>query len=295
MEINIGESYTELGATATDDIDGDITQNIIVDSSNLNTTLAGNYSVTYSVSDSSNNSTSEQREVIVIDDSIGNCDGIEYASIIYGTQEWTVEHSCHTTYRDGTAIPQVTDNEEWTNLTTGAWCYYGNDPTKGRLYNWYAVMGIHDADSLSDASLRKEFAPEGWHVPTRDEFLDLEYYLIANGYNYDGTTTVNKIAKSMASTTGWNTSDAEGAPGNDQSLNNSSGFNARPVGFRYYSGQFADNAYNDYEIVYFWTTTVWSTNTNIVWNYSLTNRLSFSFDGGCLGKGEGKTVRFVKD
>ena len=69
LEINIGENYTELGATATDDIDGDITQDIIVDSSNLNTTLAGNYTVTYSVSDSSNNSTNEQREVTVLNDS----------------------------------------------------------------------------------------------------------------------------------------------------------------------------------------------------------------------------------
>ena len=121
LEINIGENYTEFGATATDDIDGDITQDIIIDSSNLNTTLAGSYTVTYSISDLSNNSTSEQREVIVIDSSIGNCNGIEYASIVYGTQEWTVENACHTTYRDGTPIPQVTDNTEWENLTTGAW------------------------------------------------------------------------------------------------------------------------------------------------------------------------------
>ena len=60
LEINIGEDYTEFGATATDDIDGDITQDIIIDSSNVNTALAGNYAVSYSVSDLSNNSTSEQ-------------------------------------------------------------------------------------------------------------------------------------------------------------------------------------------------------------------------------------------
>jgi hypothetical protein len=32
------------------------------------------------------------------------------------------------------------------NLKTGAWCYYENNPangaTYGKLYNWYAVMGI---------------------------------------------------------------------------------------------------------------------------------------------------------
>ena len=66
----------------------------------------------------------------------------------------------------------------------------------------------------------------------------LENHLIANDYNYDGTTTGNKIAKAMASTTGWNSSTTAGAPGNDQSLNNSSGFNAFPEGGRYSIGSF---------------------------------------------------------
>ena len=158
LELNIGENYTEFGATATDDIDGDITQYILIDSSNLNTALAGNYAVTYSVSDISNNSTSEQREVIIIGDSTGSCDGVPYDSIVYGTQEWTVENACNITYRDGTPIPQVTDNAEWGSLNTGAWSYYNNDPTKPRFYNWYAVMGIHDTDPNTP---NKEFAPEG--------------------------------------------------------------------------------------------------------------------------------------
>jgi uncharacterized protein (TIGR02145 family) len=229
LEINIGENYTEFGATATDDIDGDITQDILIDSSNINTTLAGNYTVTYSVSDLSNNSTSEQREVIVIDNSLLlNCDGNPVPTIVYGTQEWTVENACNITYRDGTPIPEVTNNDEWVNLTTGAWCYYNNDPTKHRLYNYYAVMGIHDNDETTP---NKEFAPEGWHVPTRDEFLVFEYYFLDNGYAYDNSPG-NNIAKSMASTSGWNTSTGTGAPGNDQSSDNSSGFNAFPEGKR---------------------------------------------------------------
>ena len=64
-----------------------------------------------------------------------------------------------------------------------------------------------------------------------DNWTTLEEYLIANGYNYDGSTTENKIGKSMVSTTGWNESSNTGAIGND-SLNNSSDFNAFPVGYR---------------------------------------------------------------
>ncbi len=162
-------------------------------------------------------------------------DGNSYPYLTYGDQVWTVKNAEMVTYRDGTEIPQITDAVEWQNLTTGAWCYYDNDPTKGMLYNWYAVMGIHDTDPNTP---NKEFAPEGWHVPTDAEWTELENYLIANGYNYDGTTTGNKIAKAMASTTGWNSLTTVGAVGNDQSRNNSSGFNAFPVGYRNGEGLF---------------------------------------------------------
>ena len=110
-------------------------------------------------------------------------------------------------------------------------------------------MGIHDAASLSDATLRKEFAPEGWHVPSGNEWIQLENYLIDNGYNYDGTTTENKIAKSMASTSGWNSSTISGAVGNDQTLNNRSGFNAFDTGNR-----IGNEFWNEGHNLIFWTT-----------------------------------------
>jgi len=140
--------------------------------------------------------------------SITDIDGNTYDYLYYGDQVWTVENAEMVTYRDGTPIPEVTDQEEWENLTTGAWAYYDNDPTKPKLYNWYAVVGIHDTDPNTP---NKEFAPEGWHVPSDAEWTTLVEYLIANGYNYDGTTTGNKIGKAMASTTGWNSSTGLGA------------------------------------------------------------------------------------
>ncbi|MDC3301061.1 hypothetical protein OAU91_02185 [Flavobacteriaceae bacterium] len=152
----------------------------------------------------------------------------DYLSIVYGTQEWTVENACHTTYRDGTPIPQVTDATEWLNLTKGAWCYYDNDPTKHILYNWYAVMGIHDTDPNTP---NKEFTAEGWRLPSEGDWEFLGQYLIENGFNFDGTYEGNKVAKSMASNTGWDFSSIPGRPGNNQEINNSSGFNAHPKGY----------------------------------------------------------------
>lgn len=75
---------------------------------------------------------------------------------------WMTRNLDVTTYRNGDPIPQVTDPEQWKNLTTGAWCYYNNNPannaTYGKLYNWYAV---NDPRGL---------APAGYHIPTYAEF-----------------------------------------------------------------------------------------------------------------------------
>jgi len=216
----------------------------------------------------------------------GSCDGAPYPSIVYGTQEWTVENACHISYRDGTPITQVTDATEWESLTTGAWAYYDNDPTKPRLYNWYAVMGIHDIDPNTP---NKEFAQEGWHVPSDAEWTTLEEYLLANGYNYDGTTTGNKIAKAMASTTGWYNSTNAGAIGNDQSLNNSSGFNAPPEGYRADNGSFNNEGNN----AFLWSSTVIS-------GVYVDHRLLYHDQRYLVGYNEysadyGFSVRLVKD
>ena len=222
------------------------------------------------------------------------CDGVPYDSIVYGTQEWTVENACHITYRDGTSIPEVTDNTEWESLTTGAWSYYNNDSTRPRLYNWFAVMGIHDTDPNTP---NKEFAPEGWHVPSDVEWTTLENHLISDGYNYDDTTEGNKIAKSMASVIGWNTSTETGAIGNDQSLNNRCGFNAFSDGDRsHYDGYF----YNEGATAVFWSSpndpTSGQGNLSNIWIRFLSavssglNRYD-SFNN----KQQGFSVRFVRD
>jgi uncharacterized protein (TIGR02145 family) len=74
-----------------------------------------------------------------------------------------------TRYRNGAEIPNVTDGEEWCKLTSGAYCTIENDssniPTYGLLYNWYAAV---DSQGI---------CPEGWHVPSDQEWMELEKHL----------------------------------------------------------------------------------------------------------------------
>lgn len=119
---------------------------------------------------------------------VTDIDGNQYNTVIIGTQEWMKENLQVSKYSDGTPIPQVTDPIAWSNLTTGAWCYYNNDPslgsTYGKMYNWYAVAGIWQAESSpptpAEIASRKSLAPSDWNVPSVADWSLLFNYLEGN-------------------------------------------------------------------------------------------------------------------
>ena len=154
---------------------------------------------------------------------VTDIDGNVYNTVQIGNQIWTVENFRATRFNDGTPIPNVTDDESWSSLNTPAYCYYYNNRHHavkfGALYNWYAVN-------------TGRLAPEGWRVPTDEDWKILQNYLTDNGYNWDGSYSGNKIAKALASQTDWEISTGAGAIANDLSKNNSSGFSALPGGYR---------------------------------------------------------------
>ncbi len=81
VDVNVGGTYTELGATATDNVDGDLTSSIVI-SGTVDTNTAGVYTITYSVSDSSGNSDSVDRTVNVIEDTTPPVITLSGASVI---------------------------------------------------------------------------------------------------------------------------------------------------------------------------------------------------------------------
>ena len=135
-------------------------------------------------------------------------DGNTYTTVKIGDQWWMAENLKVTHYRNGEEIPNITDNTEWANLTSGAYCDYDNNPnnvaTYGRLYNWYSIEDSRD------------LAPDGWHVPSRDEWQTMIEYLGGDGI------AGGKLKES--GTEHW-LSPNEGAT-------NESGFSALPSGMR---------------------------------------------------------------
>ena len=99
---------------------------------------------------------------------VTDADGNIYNTTTIGTQVWMKENLKTTKYNDGTAIPNITDNNAWAASTTGAYCDYSNTPvdsnTYGRLYNWYTVDNNAATKVVSNGG--KNVCPTGWHVPS---------------------------------------------------------------------------------------------------------------------------------
>ncbi len=210
---------------------------------------------------------------------VTDADGNVYKTVKIGTQVWMAENLKTTTYNDGTLIPNVTDDGRWWALNDGGYsgyCFYNNDSKYrkyGCLYNWNAVN-------------TGKLAPKGWHVPTNNEWIALENYLIENGYNYDGTTYENYFAKALAATTDWERtpSNYNGAIGCDLTKNNKTGFSALPAGKRGFSDAGSQ--------CYWWSSTGY--NATLAWIRELT------YDDCYLvihtsSKSMGYSVRCIKD
>jgi uncharacterized protein (TIGR02145 family) len=164
---------------------------------------------------------------------VKDAEGNTYQTVQIGNQVWTAENLRSTKYNDGAGI------------SSGSYCFYNNTTDAAARKKWGAIYNFTAATS-------GKLAPTGWHVATDADWTTMEKYLIAHGYNYDGTTDSNKIGKSLCAQTDWEVdTHYVGTPGKDLSKNNASGFSAVPAGYRTYDGTFTSQN----EMGFFWTAT----------------------------------------
>lgn len=204
-----------------------------------------------------------------------------YEFILIGEQFWMAENLAY--------LPEVSPSDvgssylnhfyvrgyEGTNISEAI--LDDNYGTYGVLYNWVAA-------ELS--------CPNGWHLPTDNEWQQFIDHLISIGLGYVGYGGHESfIGKSLASSSGWRTvtgSAHNGEVGHDQESNNDSGFNAFPAGFRY--------TYRGFSVLgtstYFWSS--YPNYPGSAWGWSLhyshvaTRRKSYR-------KSDGFSVRCIKD
>ena len=186
-----------------------------------------------------------------------------YPEVTIGTQTWIAINLNVSVYANGDIIPQVTDPTEWANLTTGAWCWYNNDPTNesiyGKLYNWHAVVDP------------RGIAPDGYHVATSTEWSTISSYLTSVGLNGGALKSLDVWSSPNTGAT------------------NSTGFGAIPGGFR----SFVAGGFTALNLAArFWTTE--NVDTNNGRSYAL-NYNSSTLSTSAVSKKYGYSVRCIKD
>lgn len=138
------------------------------------------------------------------------------------------------------------------------------------LYNWPAAMSV---------------CPEGWHLPSSEEWSALEQTLQADPqFCFEGDPS--KIAKALAVRNIWMPYSELGTPGYHQMYNNTSGFGAYPNGK--FDGEFKDYRY---------TANIWLSDS---FNDSIAHNRTISYDkptvnNGYNKKNVGLSVRCVRE
>ena len=198
---------------------------------------------------------------------IEDVDGNTYRTVQIGEMHWMAEDLKTTRYRDGTPIPMVENYDQWAGLSTPAYSWYNNDSLHaddyGALYNWYVV----ESDKL---------CPEGWHVPSDEEWIALETVL-------GGATSAGGLLKEEG-TAHWKTPNTDAV--------NSHGFGALPGGYRSYNGTFNLMRTS----AYWWSTSQknwYGSSSKVVYRYVLYNERALFRH--IAEKTNGFSVRCVED
>jgi|GEM_PF-1013229 uncharacterized protein (TIGR02145 family) len=238
----------------------------------------------------------DEVQFTTIDTSEFNCgsqiydyDSNQYNTVLIGNQCWMKENLRTEHYADGTAIQIVTSNNTWANLgdnnTDKAFCYYNNNLNSeyGALYTWAAAMNGANSTN-SSPSYVQGICPSGWHVPSDNEWKELEIYMGMNQISVDssgwrGTNEGGKLKENGI--THW-ISPNTGAT-------NESGFTALPGGYRHEM----DGSFHNTGIDGFWWSSTENNNGSAWFRYlyyinSASNRSAYS-------KSSGYSVRCIKD
>ncbi len=221
----------------------------------------------------------KEKEIILAETStVVDIENNVYKTIKIGNQWWMAEDLKTTKYRNGNSLNFIptTDNLSWSSDTTGACSQYDNNANNsGLLYNMYAV---HNSNNL---------APEGWHIPTDQEWKELEIYLGMSIESADKTSWRGTNEGDKLKITGPDNWKAYG----EVWATNESGFTALAGGCRLFDGSISSPTGKVY-MGFWWSSTEYSGNE--AWYRYLDYKRSEVFRSHVL-KSYGLSIRCVKD
>lgn len=221
----------------------------------------------------------------VIRNAVTDKDGNHYDAVKIGNQVWMQSNLRTKHFRDGSAIPRGSYDGSYTEpyyyQPTTLQFPTHDETTYGFYYNWAAV---DDTRGL---------CPKGWHVPTEEEWIELEEYVGSKSeYVYGGDS--RNIAKALASNVGWCENDEPGTPGYEPENNNTTGFAAVPADELILVPEWWGPSFGEY--AWFWTSSdkyMFDNRFNVCMRIEYDRPDAGLMDG--TSKSHGLSVRCVRD
>ncbi|WP_139957143.1 immunoglobulin-like domain-containing protein [Flavicella sediminum] len=203
INLTVGDAFTDPGAEATDNKDGDITANIIIAGDVVDVNTAGTYTITYNVSDAAGNAATELTRTVNVNNA-ANGDG-DYLFATSATvtipntiEDWgsgttiVTDHSGDATYNpsikltSGTAWGDVSALA-FTGIETGKLAEYGMLEFKIKTTDYTTIkvkipeneltFNISEGTSLADGWVQMSLPLSSWknEVAAADQFAILEF------------------------------------------------------------------------------------------------------------------------
>jgi len=170
--------------------------------------------------------------VLKVQPTVTDYDGNVYPAVWIGDKLWMAENLKVTHYPNGDKIVYTDD---FTSLRDcydnkiGTYCYYNFNKTIGEEYGFFYTLAAAFAEDWSkDNADGQGICPDGWHIPTVDEWNDLKTYLSPAGYFGDYSPYRYKIREK--GTSHWDST--------DEAITNETGFALLGSGCYEYGGGF---------------------------------------------------------
>jgi len=188
-------------------------------------------------------------------------EGNVYNTVQIGDQCWTRENMrCKTTPKNPN-VPMESPYSTYSNYKPYFYTSPASDSVRlfayGYLYNWAAAMDTTATDYITASfENRRGICPEGWHVPTKDEWTTLVTY-VSSQEDYRCNGNANNNARALADQFTWQSYSGSCTPGYDLTQNNATGFTATAAGEVYRNTSYGTSMRyrGNYTTAEFWSAT----------------------------------------